>query len=132
MKQIVIDGNNFSDEEGFYDEINRLLTRDLTWKTGHNPAAFNDLLRGGFGFHEYGEELEIKWINADKSRKDLGYDETVRFWEQRLATCHPSNRETVQKRIEDAKNHSGETLFDLFVSIILDNEDHNCKLEIIG
>ncbi|MBO4749222.1 MAG: barstar family protein, partial [Lachnospiraceae bacterium] len=51
MKEITIDGNRFSDIEGFYTEIDRLLTRDLDWKTGHNLNAFNDLLRGGFGFH---------------------------------------------------------------------------------
>ena len=74
MKQIILDGNNFSNIEEFYDEIDRLLTKDLDWKTGHNLNAFNDLLRGGFGVHEYGEKLEITWINASKSRKDLGED----------------------------------------------------------
>jgi RNAse (barnase) inhibitor barstar len=46
MKQITIDGNNFSNEEEFYTEIDKLLTKDLSWKTGHNLNAFNDLLRG--------------------------------------------------------------------------------------
>ena len=72
MKQITIDGNNFSNEEEFYTEIDKLLTKDLSWKTGHNLNAFNDLLRGGFGFHATGEELMITWINAGKSRKELG------------------------------------------------------------
>ena len=44
MKEIIIDGNNFSDLEGFYCEIDKVLTRNLTWETGHNFAAFNDLL----------------------------------------------------------------------------------------
>ena len=48
MKNIVIDGDKFSDLEGFYSEIDKLLTKDLEWKTGHNMNAFNDLLRGGF------------------------------------------------------------------------------------
>ena len=74
MKKIVIDGNRFDDEESFYNEIDRLLTRNLTWKTGHNLDAFNDLLCGGFGFHEYGEELIIVWVNALKSKTDLGYE----------------------------------------------------------
>jgi len=72
--EIVIDGNNFNDLDGFYSEIDKLLTKDLKWKTGHNFSAFNDLLRGGFGVHEDGEELIIKWINYDKSKKDLGKD----------------------------------------------------------
>lgn len=72
MKQITIDGNNFSNEEEFYSEIDKLLTRDLSWKTGHNLDAFNDILRGGFGVHDPGEELIITWVNAGKSRKELG------------------------------------------------------------
>ena len=74
MKNITIDGKDFSNIEGFYSEIDKLLTKDLGWKTGHNLNAFNDLLRGGFGVHEPGEELNITWINAAKSRKDLGKD----------------------------------------------------------
>lgn len=76
MKEFVLDGNNFSDLEGFYTEIDKLLTRDLNWKTGHNLDAFNDLLRGGFGVHEYGEPIIIKWINYGKSKRDLG-NETI-------------------------------------------------------
>lgn len=42
MKKVVIDGNEFSDLEGFYTEMDKLLTKDLGWKTGHNMDAFND------------------------------------------------------------------------------------------
>jgi len=72
MKEIIIDGNNFSNLEEFYCEIDKLLTQNLTWKTGHNFDAFNDLLRGGFGIHESYEPLIIKWNNYEKSKKDLG------------------------------------------------------------
>ena len=79
MKRILIDGKNFSNQEEFYTEIDRLLTRNLDWKTGHNLDAFADLLCGGFGFHEYGEKLEIIWSDAKKSKSDLGtkFFETV-------------------------------------------------------
>ena len=63
MKTFLLDGSNFSDIEGFYDEIDKLLTKNLQWKTGHNLNAFNDLLRGGFGVHEYGEPITIRWMN---------------------------------------------------------------------
>ncbi len=134
MKEITIDGNRFNNLEEFYTEIDRLLTRDLDWKTGHNLNAFNDLLRGGFGVHEYGEELHITWINAAKSKTDFGYDATVRYWEQVMKICHPDNRANVQKLLEDAKNHVGDTLFDIIVSIIQDSDDtgHYCKLQIIN
>lgn len=44
MKTFIIDGNNFSDLEGFYDEIDKILTKDLEWKTGYNLDAYNDFL----------------------------------------------------------------------------------------
>ncbi len=72
VKTFVLDGNNFSDIEGFYNEIDKILTKDLDWKTGHNPNAYNDLLRGGFGMHEYGEPIVIQWLNFKKSKRELG------------------------------------------------------------
>ena len=76
-KRIVIDGNSFSNMKEFYDEMERLLTKGLSWKPGRNLNAFNDLLRGGFGVHEYEEELIIDWIHAEKSRRDLALFEDI-------------------------------------------------------
>ena len=72
IREIILDGERFDDMEGFYQEIDRLLTKDLQGWTGHNLDAFNDLLRGGFGIHEYGEPIKIRWIHHAKSRRDLG------------------------------------------------------------
>ena len=69
---IIIDGNNFSDLEEFYEEIDRVLTKDLDWQTGHNLDAFNDLLRGSFGVYEYDEPVKIIWTNFNKSKHFLG------------------------------------------------------------
>lgn len=71
MKTFTIDGNNFSDLEGFYDEIDKILTKDLEWKTGHNLDAYNDLLRGGFEVHDE-EPIVLKWLNYEKSKRELG------------------------------------------------------------
>ena len=72
MKRILIDGNNFCSIEEFYTEMERLLTRKLERKTGRNLDALADLLSGGFGFHEYGEKIEVFWSNSEKSKNDLG------------------------------------------------------------
>ncbi len=69
---ITINGDNFSDLETFYDEIDRVLTKDLDWQTGHNLDAFNDLLRGGFGVYEYEEPVKLVWTNFSHSTKTLG------------------------------------------------------------
>ena len=85
MKTVILDGNNFSDIEGFYCEIDRLLTNNLQWKTGHNMDAFNDLLRGGFGVHDYNEPITIRWINYAKSKNDLGNKMVLTLLEIMLA-----------------------------------------------
>jgi RNAse (barnase) inhibitor barstar len=129
--EIVIDGNNFDDLEGFYCEIDRVLTKDLNWKTGHNLDAFNDLLRGGFGVHEYGEPILLRWKNYDKSRVCLGYKATIEYYEKMLKTCHPSNFDNVKIKLENAKKHMGFTILDMIIETILDNDNsgHDCKLE---
>lgn len=76
MQTLKINGDNFSDLESFYDEMDRVLTKDLDWKTGHNLDAFNDLLRGGFGVFEYEEPVTIVWTNFSKSKLTLGEKQT--------------------------------------------------------
>lgn len=71
-KEIIIDASKFNNIEEFYIEIDKVLTKDLNWKTGHNLDAFDDLLYGGFGVHEYDEPITIIWKNTDKSKMDLG------------------------------------------------------------
>lgn len=70
-KTIYINGNHFYTLEGFYNEIDHVLTKDIEWDTGHNLDAFNDLLRGGFGVFEFGERIKIIWINSQKSKNEL-------------------------------------------------------------
>ncbi|RYY55527.1 MAG: hypothetical protein EOO09_10270 [Chitinophagaceae bacterium] len=70
-KLIVIDGSRFTDEEGFYDEADRVLTRDLNWQTGHNMDAFNDLLRGGFGVADFFEPVTVVWKDSARSKAVL-------------------------------------------------------------
>ena len=82
-KEIIIDGNCFEDWEGFYDEVELKFMDEATrieyqgnpYPVGRNLNAFIDFLRGGFGMHEYGEPLHIKWINFDKSVIELGKKE---------------------------------------------------------
>lgn len=71
---ITINGDNFSDLETFYEEIDNVLTKNLDWKTGHNLDAFNDLLRGGFGVYEYDEPVKLIWTNFSNSTKTLGQE----------------------------------------------------------
>ena len=71
-KWICIDGRDIHTLHDFYNQIEKNLTNKINFKIGHNLNAFNDLLWGGFGVHEYEEPLHIVWIYAKESRKNLG------------------------------------------------------------
>lgn len=122
-KELIIDGYNFNNISEFYIEVDRIFTKDLTWETGHNLNAFNDLLHGGFGVHEYGEPITIIWNNSDKSKLDLGYNATIKHYENMLKTCHPTNINYVQALLESSQKEEGETLFDILVGIIKEHDD---------
>ena len=90
---------------------------------GSNLDAFADCLCGGFGTPD--EPYAIRWTRSADSRVALGYEETVRQLEMRLALCHPSNRPSVQLDLEKARRREGPTCFDWLVEIM--NEAENVK-----
>lgn len=128
-KEITIDGNRFENIEGFYNEIDRVFTRNMKWKTGHNLDAFNDILRGGFGVHKYGEPFIMIWENTDKSRKDFSWNATVKHYEEMLIKCHPTNRKIVRELLKNAKLKKGVTLFDNIIGIIKEHEQIELMLK---
>ena len=130
-QKFIIDGARFDTLDGFFCEVDAVFTKDLTFKTGHNLDAYNDILRGGFGRHERGEPIAILWKNAGKSRVDFGYPATVKYHEKKLGICHPLNRDIVRKEMLAAQNEMGPTLMDEIIEITLlrDNSGHDCILE---
>jgi len=69
-KKFVINGKNFSDIKGFYNEIQTILTHNFT-KFGKNLDAFDDLLYGGLGKFEHNEKIILIWENFEKSKRDI-------------------------------------------------------------
>jgi RNAse (barnase) inhibitor barstar len=91
-KQIYeIDGATFSTQEEFASHFSDVVLVNYKWFG--NLDAFKDILRGGFGTPDVG--FLIRWLNSDISREKLGYKETIKYLEAKLANCHPSNRERV-------------------------------------
>ena len=74
----VIDGSEINDKESFYDEFYMNMTDDLEFEPAHNLSAFTDVLRGGFGMHEYGDAISVLWENFAHSRKALGDEFTLK------------------------------------------------------
>lgn len=111
---LTIHGDHVDDLNGFYEEVSRQLIPDADW--GRNLAAFNDILRGGFGTPDGGFILE--WTNSARSQLQLGHSETARWLMDNLTRCHPSNVPSVQIQLDLARQGQGPTLFDILVDII--------------
>ena len=112
MKTFEINGNNFSNLKGFYDEVQKVLT--------------DDVLQGGFGKFDQGESIELVWKNSKKSKKDLDYPETIRYLTYRVKHSNPDNVENYKRDLAEAENQNGATIFDVILMIIWDNK--NVKL----
>ncbi|MFX1395853.1 MAG: barstar family protein [Promethearchaeota archaeon] len=85
--EFVIDGNNFKTLEVFYDEVQEVLTDNFTG-FDRNLDAFDDILLGRFGKFEYKEPIKIAWKNSHKSRIDLGFPETIKYFKKiKLKRC---------------------------------------------
>ena len=127
--EYIIDGNEFNNMDEFYKVV------DKTFSDGEEPCrnldAFVDFLRGGFGKHKYNEPIKITWINNDKSKKDLGYEETIKILKKRIQKCHHSKKENIQKQIELAEKKEGKTIYDEIIECIddLNNDGFNCLIE---
>jgi RNAse (barnase) inhibitor barstar len=117
-KTITLDGTKFSTFETFFNEVENKLTQNLEWKIGRNLDAFNDILCGGFGIHDWDDYLVIKWSNSHKSQNDLGWNETIKYLENKLESCDISNTQNVSKDLELAQQHIGKTLYEIIVGII--------------
>jgi RNAse (barnase) inhibitor barstar len=104
-----IDGRQFSTLEEFFAEFSRVVTPNFDPLLS-NLDAFDDVLSGGCGTPDGG--FTLRWKNHELSRQRLGYAETVRQLELRLARCHPTNRPQVTQELNQAQAHQGPTVFD--------------------
>ena len=68
----IIEGSEIHDKDSLFEQFCMNMTDDLGFETGHTLDALADILRGGFGMHEYGEQISILWEDFEMSRKALG------------------------------------------------------------
>lgn len=105
-KTITINGANFFSLNGFYTEIEKVLSKNIPWQHSQNLQALNDLLLGGYGVHNYQEPITLVWLNSQKSKTDLDYPVVITQQHDNLPRASlPSN---VQPQ----------TLFNTLVSLI--------------
>src|SRR5690242_15971847 len=73
-------GSRFGTREELFEEVRRVLVPGLPW--GHDPHAFNAILRGGTGTPSTG--ITIGWKNHTLSKERLAYGQTIPQLELRL------------------------------------------------
>ncbi len=116
-KLITINGSHFSDLSGFYDEVSLVLMKNTDWKVG-TLDGFDDILYGGFGVFESGDEIQITWKDSQKSKEDLGLEDTRHFYENKIRQGKPFNVELIQQKMNELISGNGQTLFEILIEII--------------
>ena len=99
-KWIYIDGRDIHTMNDFYDQVGQKLTCRNNFKMNHSMNAFNELLWGGFGIHEYGEPLHIVWIFSEKCRQAIG----SKYFDKIISVIE--NHESKNKYLELYNEHA--------------------------
>jgi RNAse (barnase) inhibitor barstar len=128
-KKIIIDGDDFSDPDGFYEEMNRLFMKGVDWRMGHSLDALNDVLYGGFGVYEPGEPVLVLWRKVSGSRKVLGTEETKRNYQMKIDQGYPYNVTLFKQKLAAIEDGTGPTLFDIIIEIFRDHKNIELRLE---
>lgn len=105
----VINGSHFSNLEDFYEEISQLFMKNEDWKVG-TLDGFDNIL--------YGVETDITWKNSQKSKKDLGFELTKEFYENKIKIGKPFNVALIQQKLDELIDGNGQTLFEILIEII--------------
>jgi RNAse (barnase) inhibitor barstar len=127
--EIIIEGDHFSDLDGFYEEMNRLFMKDVDWRMGNSLDALNDVLYGGYGVYNPGEPVLVLWRHVSGSRKDLGAEETKRNYQMKIDQGYPYNVTLFKEKLAAIEDGTGPTLFDIILEIFTDHKNIELRLE---
>ncbi|WP_109700203.1 barstar family protein [Chitinophaga deserti] len=120
-KLVTIDGSRITDIPSFYAEINRVFMSGEDWQLGNSLDAFNDLLYGGFGLLQINEPVVLFWQHMEQSRAALGYAVTKRFYEDKLLTDSPYDKDLARDKLAALESGTGQTYFDILLEIIAEH-----------
>jgi RNAse (barnase) inhibitor barstar len=128
-KTIVIEGSTFSNLDGFYEEMNRLFMQDQDWKMGHSLDALNDILYGGFGVFEPGEQVLVIWKNFTQSKLALGREQTVELYQRKIEIGYPYSVKLFEEKLQEIEKEDGPLLWHIVLDIFGDHPNIDLILE---
>ncbi|MCF2518627.1 ribonuclease inhibitor [Dyadobacter sp. CY351] len=115
--QLTIQGSSIQGIASFYTEINRLFMADEEWQIAESLDALDDLLYGGFGAAKGATALELIWLDMEISRLSLGYEETRRYYLEKLRPGSPFNKALFSEKLKALETSEGKTYFDLVMDV---------------
>lgn len=115
--QLTIQGSSIQGIASFYKEINRLFMADEEWQIAESLDALDDLLYGGFGAAKGATALELIWLDMEISRLSLGYEETRRYYLEKLRPGSPFNKALFSEKLKALETSEGKTYFDLVMEV---------------
>ena len=118
MKTLTIEGNRIMDIPSFYEEINRVFMQQESWKLSESLDALNDLLYGGFGAMAHEAEVKLIWNHADISKKALGLETTISYYEKKIARPDLYNAALFKEKLSALIQGAGPTYYEIVKEII--------------
>ena len=125
-KTYAIDGQNFTNLAEFAQEFNRAFA-DIGADWHGNLDAFNDYL--DWPTLETEDRYVLIWRHSAVSPGCLGYSAAISWLQERVQNCHPTNMTLFTRRLREAEQHQGPTLFDDLVGIIREHQQIELRLE---
>lgn len=107
---ISLDGRRTTAFPAFVDEANRALAPVLAEPWNGTLDALADLLGDYDG--------ALVWTHADAARDALGYAAMAAWLETRVGFVHPTNRDDIRRRLDEARHGHGPTLFEMLYGLM--------------
>ena len=127
-KIYVVDGGQVRTLEDFWKALMNAFDGPGRQYFGRNFDALADCLSAGGPGAPEDDEYTVEWRDHTLSREYLGYPETARRLELRLASCQPMNRPAMEARLAAVRAEQGPTIFDQLVEIFERNAPGKLRL----
>lgn len=121
MKQYRIDGAEVHSISDLYEQLNRELMADDDWRLGPTLDGLNDVLYRIDSEIRDGGPATFVWIDHAHSRDALGFDETQRWLNSKLAQPNSFNQRRIQSDLDGLRNGIGKTYFEIILEIFADH-----------
>ncbi|PYI37513.1 ribonuclease inhibitor [Arthrobacter psychrolactophilus] len=121
MKQYRIDGGEVHSIADLYEQFNRELMAEQDWILGPTLDGLNDVLYRIDSEIRDGVPATFVWIDHAHSRDALGFDETQRWLNNKLAQPNSFNQRGIQSDLDELQQGIGKTYFEIILEIFAEH-----------